>query len=114
MDILKKLLGGSTPLQSNIKGASSVCNNFASMSTKIKLCLSTKPFDHGDSAAVVWITMLNYSHKAKNSLFTNSTLLSLKNLSAGPLMEIQLVRRASMITRGCLEGICKACDSHVA
>ncbi len=48
------------------------------------LCLSTTPLDHGDSAAVVLMEMLNLSQSETNSALANSPPLSERNLRGAP------------------------------
>ena len=50
----------------------------------MKLCLSTRPFLNGDSAAVTFTVIFMASHISKNSALANSAPLSVKNVSGAP------------------------------
>ena len=77
----------------------------SSLSASIRLCLSTKPLLHGDSAAVVWMTIPKLLHMLVNVLLANSPPLSVRNLPSDPNANILLLKMYLMIVSGCLFGM---------
>ena len=78
------------------------------MSASIRLCLSTKLLLHGDSAAVVLMTMPKVSHMLLNSL-----PLSVWNLTSDSNIDTQLLKMYLMIICGCLFGMTTDAESLV-
>ena len=77
----------------------------SSLSGSIRLCLSTKPLLHGDSAAVVWMAIPKLLHMLVNVLLANWPPLSGRNLCSDPNADILLLKMYLMIVSGCLFGM---------
>ena len=91
--------------QSNYEGCFNICINspcyssininYSILFAKIPLCLSTMPFDHGNSATVIF--KVNCSAMFKNKLLLNSAPLSDKIMSGAPNTAFQCLIKVSIV-----------------
>ena len=77
-------------------------------------CLSTSPWDQGNSAPVVFSLMFRASQKCNSASLTNSPLLLVRNLSTEPYTATQFFMIEFAMYSGFFDGTLDVTDSLVA